>query len=1129
VVRTWNSLWSNMNPPEQSGIFGNGWRSNFEERIQTLTGGVVKYWKGNGSSIFYSYDSLSQTYSRTAPLNEYTNLSYDSGAGLWTISQQDGTRRIFNSAGYLTSVVDRNGNVTTINVDSANQNRIASVTDPAGRILTFNYTNGTFPRLCTSVVDASGTVATYTYDTSGRLSQVAYPDGSQFNFSYNSSNLILNVTDAQSKVIEAHTYDTQRRGLTSQRANDSTGKPVEKVTANYRSTYPWNTTVCDSLAGDTCASVTLTTRAQRHFLSATGGGTACSSCSFEQGAISKTFSSSGDITSYTDQGGHTTTYSYDSQGNVIQKSLPDAGGTWDTWNYTYNSFGEVLTTTDPLGNVTTNQYDVNGNLLSTTSPSPDGVLPGSSTTFTYDSHGQLLTITDPLNHITTIDYYPTGLIHTVTDAQNHVTTYVYDARGNRTSVTDAVSTPTNFQYDSMNRLTLITYSDQSTVQFGYDYRGRRTSITDQNSKITQYGYDDADRLISVTDPANHVTQYVYNTENDLTDIYDASNNHTVFTWTNGRTLQKTTFPSGFFESYTWNFSAQNLGSRTDRNGNTQYFFYDVQNRLYQWASTLTATYDRAGRLSQVTDTSSGTSTWTFSYDGMSRLKQTTAKYSYLTRTFTTNYGYDAASNRTNMTDPESGVTQYTYDSLNRLTNLQDFQSHNFGFSYDALSRRTQLTRPNGVNTNYSYDNLSRLLSVLHQVGVTTLDGAVYTYDAAGNRMSKADQQSGITSNFGYDAIYQLSGVTQGPTTTESYTYDAVGNRLSSLGVSPYTYNSSNQLLLTPTTTYTYDKNGNTKTKVDATGTTTYNWDTQRGFLTSVVLPGTGGTVSFKYDPFGRRIQKSSPSGTVNYVYDGANILEETDNSGIALARYTQGQGVDQPLAQLRSNTTSYYEQDGLGSVTSLSDGGGNLANTYTYDTFGQLSTSSGTLTNPFRYTGREFDSNMSLQFSRARLYDSMIGRFISEDPSQFNNGDLNLYIYVDNQPTYWIDPTGLIRCARGVNCDFQPDLLSALECFERCGGHEITITCGTDNHPPTDPHSQGEAADIGRNSNPSLDRSTAETCYSKCFKPKSYAQEEENGKVPGTHYHIQNRPGRNGGTGFAPGVQPHAPYAKPRS
>src|SRR5207302_8369001 len=84
----------------------------------------------------------------------------------------------------------------------------------------------------------------------------------------------------------------------------------------------------------------------------------------------------------------------------------------------------------------------------------------------------------------------------------------------------------------------------------------------------------------------------------------------------------------------------------------------------------------------------------------------------------------------------------------------------------------------------------------------------------------------------------------------------------------------------------------------------------------------GGTVSFKYDPFGRRIYKSSSSGTSIFAYDGDNLVEETNAAGAVVARYSQIQNIDEPLAMLRSSTTSYYHADGLGSVTSLTNGTG---------------------------------------------------------------------------------------------------------------------------------------------------------------------------------------------------------------
>jgi hypothetical protein len=81
-------------------------------------------------------------------------------------------------------------------------------------------------------------------------------------------------------------------------------------------------------------------------------------------------------------------------------------------------------------------------------------------------------------------------------------------------------------------------------------------------------------------------------------------------------------------------------------------------------------------------------------------------------------------------------------------------------------------------------------------------------------------------------------------------------------------------------------------------------------------------LSFKYDPFGRRICKSSSTATSIYAYDGDNLIEETNSSGIVVARYEDTQNIDEPLAMLRSATTSYYQADSLGSTTSLSNGAG---------------------------------------------------------------------------------------------------------------------------------------------------------------------------------------------------------------
>jgi RHS repeat-associated protein len=112
---------------------------------------------------------------------------------------------------------------------------------------------------------------------------------------------------------------------------------------------------------------------------------------------------------------------------------------------------------------------------------------------------------------------------------------------------------------------------------------------------------------------------------------------------------------------------------------------------------------------------------------------------------------------------------------------------------------------------------------------------------------------------------------------------------------------------------------------------------------------------------------------------------------------------------LRSSATSYYENDELGSITSLTNASGGIVQSYTFDSFGKTTASSGSLTNPFRYTARESDSETGLYYYRARYYDPNTGRFLGEDRVRFQGGN-NFYRYVKNSPLVWIDPSGNNLC-----------------------------------------------------------------------------------------------------------------------
>jgi len=165
-------------------------------------------------------------------------------------------------------------------------------------------------------------------------------------------------------------------------------------------------------------------------------------------------------------------------------------------------------------------------------------------------------------------------------------------------------------------------------------------------------------------------------------------------------------------------------------------------------------------------------------------------------------------------------------------------------------------------------------------------------------------------------------------------------------------------------------------------------------------------VTFKYDPFGRRIYKQSSQATSIFVYDGDNLAQTVNAAGSTVARYTETQNIDEPLAMQQGTTTDYYDADGLGSITSLTSGTGSLSQTYTFDSFGRTTASSGSLTNPLQDTARELDAETNLYYYRARYYDPVAGRFNSEDPISFGGGS-NFYDYVQNSPIGHSDPFGL--------------------------------------------------------------------------------------------------------------------------
>jgi len=410
------------------------------------------------------------------------------------------------------------------------------------------------------------------------------------------------------------------------------------------------------------------------------------------------------------------------------------------------------------------------------------------------------------------------------------------------------------------------------------------------------------------------------------------------------------------ESYHYDFNG-NVTQFTDRRGVVTTYTYDALNRKvsanFGSGGSVAFTYDAMNRLIQAVDSTTGAVSR--NYDLLDRMiLENTANGSV-------SYAYDAGGRRISMQVSGQPTVAYTYDVDNELMQVTQNASV-VTFGYDANGRRTKLTLPNGAATNYSYDAASELTVDSYQLGGATLGNLTYAYDADGWR----------TSVGGSFAQTQLPAA-----------------------ASAAPYSANNQLTQWNGNTLIYDANGN----LTSDGVNTYTWD-GRNRLVSI---SGGVSASFRYDAFGRRVSKTIGATTTSYVYDGPNSVQELAG-GIASANMLDGLGMDEYFQRTDGSGTVVYLRDALGGTVSLVGGSGNTVAQYTYEPFGNT-TSTGTSTNPYQYTGRENDGT-GLYYYRARYYDPKIARFISEDPSGFGAG-INLYSYVANSPVNFADPSGL--------------------------------------------------------------------------------------------------------------------------
>jgi RHS repeat-associated protein len=962
------------------GRFGRGWKDSYDIRLtgnwsvggagrvvmpDEQTGRLFNYVRtdSDGSLVFASTATVGQLGDTVRKLTNGT-LDYRKAAG-------DVMR--FDSGGRLTSIIDRNGNTTALTYLGAN---LTQITDAVGRSLTLGYDSSN--RIIT-VTDPLNRSWHYTYDLSvafGILSTVTDPLGGVTRYGY--TNLRLSsITDPRGNLAKQLTYDASGRVISQQFADGG----IERYDYTLSGNIITSTTVTDQLgrkatkrfnasgyvieAIDTLGQSAKIDRGLNNNLpNSTSGPCGCANETRQfddRGNATLVTDRLGqadryeyepvfnNLTKATDKLGHVTNYSYDSHGNLI--SVTNALN--QTMSYTYDAFGQLATVTDPLGHMTQLVHDSGGQVASVVDPL------GHQNTVTHDAVGRPTAAADHLGREISVTYDALDRVITTTDAAANVTTLTYDANGNGTSTTNALNQKSQYFYDAKNRLISTRDPLGRQIRMLYDLYDQMTSVISPSGRVTRVFYDRRGQRSRIEDPRGESVNLTYDNQGNLVTLTDQRGN--TLTYSYDELFRQSGLRNPLGQLATISYDAEgNVTSGTDQLGRQQSMIYDALNRLSQVTyvdAQLTKHYDAAGRIIRLDDTQSGSIEW--SYDDANKLLSET------TPAGTVAYAYNAAGQRTSMTAPGRAPVTYGYDIAGRPQTISQ-GTDVFTYTYDALSRRASLQRPNGIITNYVYDEMSRLIRLTHQQS-SVIEDLQYTYNLD-------DELTAITS---------LNAATILPTAKNAAPADAA-NRITSFGGA----------------SYSFDAHGQTVGKTDNQGTTTYQWD-GRGRLTDVNLPN-GEHIAYGYDALGRRASLSTGSSSIEFVYDGSDVVLDKSSGGQDVD-YINGLGIDEKLRQGSGANSLYFLQDQINSTIGLTNTSGAVVERQQYEAFGQNGGSSLTR---YGYAGRERDNSTGLIYNRARWYDPAAGRFISEDPVGASGG-LNLYGYVENSPLNSSDPTGL--------------------------------------------------------------------------------------------------------------------------
>ncbi len=932
---------------------------------------------------------------------------------------------------------------------------LQNIADAWGNQVSLEYTNTTDNgRLLTRVEHSKGPALELTYQA-GRLSGVLADTNLVMSFAYNNWGQLTNAFRHTSQGDTVTLYDY---------AGDYLNRRTNMVGDVFAFSYEQRLL---DLGADTngtnyitapyeytsrCIGLAVEPAYYKHTLSY---GSNTTSITYERGDTNQVyvyFYTNGALTQVTDPGGlGRTVYGYDTNNNITSTkvygeepseffesrvdfdamSLPvrtafgyKSDATQSVTHITWDPAYKVPTSiTDPAGNLQEVEYEKGRPILVREWA---GATQSNETRLGYTTNGLLAAVTNANGHFMTLEYDDNGFLKRLIPQIGPAVDCTFTPLGHLQQVTLAGGRTVQLDPDELGRVRSVTYPNGTQVHAGYDSMGGVTNAVDPLGRVTRYLYAPTHKLAGIVQvlegPTNQEVGTTFDYDNQFNTLrikdalsrgveayqLDIHDRPVCVTNVEGQVMTATWGVGDFVKSVT-RFDGTVVSNHYDAAGRVVEVAYPG-NRLGMnyFANSLPRTL------------SNGVGVLEFAFDGASRLTNAVG----VGPNAAMDIGYYPAGQVSNVTTVAGSVT-YRNDEAERLVS-QESPVGAFQYSYNPSNGLVEsVAYPNGMQARYAFDVMDQVTGI-EWVGSDSnvIRSLGYGYDAAG-MITNVTRETGESTSYAYDSLYRLIGESTLDSSSNqvhgaTWNYDLVGNRLSKTedGIATaYTLGQGNRLASFGAEGAAYQDAAGCVTALVFNGSSRLDlaWNSQY----QMTAASTNGVVAkqFSYDATGRRVLTVSGGVTNWHVYAGPHVVADLDAAGAMVRSYVWGPGIDNLLSMTTygGTTNTYYAlKDHLGSVLALTDGTGNIVESYRYDAWGRTTVyaangsalTASAVGNRYCWQGREYNFRTGLYYFRARWYEPVTGRFLSNDPIGISGG-LNQYVFCANNPVNFTDAFGL--------------------------------------------------------------------------------------------------------------------------